>query len=79
MTVCCGFLVGPGYLSRCGDSLWAGQSVDGIPVGERFFAPGPGAHPDSYIMGTRSSSGAKLPGRGVDYPPNLETRLKKRL
>jgi hypothetical protein len=38
-------------------TLWAGQSGDQIPVGVRFSAPvqiGPGAHPASCTMGTRS-------------------------
>jgi hypothetical protein len=41
-------------------------------VAARFSAPvqtGPGAHPASYTMGTRSFLGLKRPGRGVDHPP----------
>ena len=41
-------------------------------MGVRFSAPiqtGPGAHPASYTMGTRSFLGVKWPGRGVDHPP----------
>jgi len=48
--------------------------------GVRFSAPvqnGPGAHPASYTMGTGSFPGVKRPGRGVDHPPHLATRLKK--
>jgi len=54
--------------------LWARRSGDGIPVGTRFSAPlqtGPGAQPDSYIMGTGSLPGVKRPGRGVDHAPHL--------
>jgi hypothetical protein len=43
-----------------------------IPVGARFFAhvkTGPGAHPASCTMGTRSFPGVKRPGRGADHPP----------
>jgi len=45
----------------------AGRSGDWIPVGARFSAPfqtGPGAHPASCIMGTRSFPGVKS-GWGV--------------
>jgi hypothetical protein len=40
--------------------------------GARFFAhvqTGPRAHPASCIVGTRSFSGVKRPGRGADHPP----------
>ena len=40
--------------------------------GPRFSAHvqnGPGAHPASYTMGTRSLPGVKRPGRGADQPP----------
>jgi hypothetical protein len=51
-----------------------------MPVGARFSAPihtGPGAHPASYTVGTRSFPGVKRPGHGVDHPPHLAPRLKK--
>jgi hypothetical protein len=57
----------------------AGLSGDRIPV-PRFSAPvqtGPGAHPASYKMGTGSFPGLKRPGRGVDHPNHIATRLKK--
>ena len=38
---------------------------------------GLGAHPASYTMGTRSFTGVKRPGRGVDHPSQLAPRLKK--
>ena len=49
--------------------------------GARFSAPvktGPGAHPAPYTTGTGSFSGVKRPGRGVDHPPHLAPRLKKK-
>ena len=42
-----------------------------ITVWARFSAPvqsGPGAHPDSYKMGTVTFLEVKRPGRGVDHP-----------
>ena len=62
--------------SRCrySDSLRAGRSGDRIPVGVRFSVSvqtGPGAHPASYTMGTKSFVGVKRPGRGVDQPPPI--------
>ena len=38
---------------------------------------GPGAHHASYTMGTGSFKGVERPGRGVDHPPALASRLKK--
>jgi hypothetical protein len=38
----------------------------------------PGAHPASYTMGTESFPGAKWLGRGVDHPPHLAPKLKKK-
>ena len=57
---------GPGIESRWG--------------GVRFSTPVqtcPGAHPAFYTKGTASFPGVKLPGRGVDHPPNLAPRLKE--
>ena len=48
----------------------------------RFSTPvwtGPGAHPASYTMGTRSFRGVKRPGRGVDHPPPSSTKIKERV
>jgi len=48
--------------------------------GVRFSAPvetGPEAHPASYTMGARSFPEVKRPGRGVDHPPHLVSRLKE--
>jgi len=49
-------------------------------VGARFstaLQTGPGAHPSSFTVGTGSFPGVKRPGRGVDRPPHLASRLKK--
>ena len=35
---------------------------------------GPGAHPVSCTMGTRSFTGVKMSGRGFDHPPRLTPR-----
>ena len=54
------------------DWLWAGQSGDQIPMTARFSAPvqtGPGAHPASCTMGTRSFPGVKS-GRAVSLTPH---------
>ena len=49
-------------------------------MGVRFPSPvrtGPGAHPASHTMGTASFPGVKRPGRDVDHPPHLASRLKE--
>ena len=59
-------------LSRYSDWLRAGRSGDRNPVGARFLAPvqtGPGAHPASCTMGTRSFPGVKS-GRDVKLTPH---------
>ena len=38
---------------------------------------GPGAHPTSYTMGTRSFSVVKRPGRDVDHPPPSSAEVKE--
>ena len=61
-----------GLLNQYSDWLQAGRSGDWIPVGVRFSAPvqtGPGAHPASCTMGTRSFLGVKS-GRGVTLTPH---------
>jgi len=48
--------------------------------GGRFSASvqtDPGARAASYTMGTGFFPGVKHPGRGVDHPPLLASRLKK--
>jgi hypothetical protein len=53
-----------------------GYGLDGLGIetmwGRDFFAhvkTGPGAHPASCTMGTRSFPGVKRPGLGADHPP----------
>jgi hypothetical protein len=49
--------------------------------GARFSAPvqtGPGSHPSSYTIGTRSFLEVKLPGRDVDHPPTSSVEVKER-
>ena len=61
-----------GLCSRYSDWLRAGRSEDRIPVEARFSAPvqtGPGAHPASCTMGTRSFPGVKS-DRGVTLTPH---------
>jgi len=51
-------------------------------MGARFSAPiqtGPGAHPASCTMGTRSFPGAKRPGCGVYHPPPSSAEVKERV
>jgi hypothetical protein len=72
----------PGWLGRYRDSLRAVRSGDRIPAGARFFAPfqtGPGAHPASYAMSTRSFPGVRRPGRGVDHQPPSSAEVKERV
>jgi hypothetical protein len=60
------------YSCRYSDWLRAGRFGDRIPSGAKFFAhvqTGPGAHPASCTMGTRSFPGVKRPGRDADHPP----------
>ena len=74
-----------GQRSWYSNSLWAGWFGDQIPVGARFSVPvqtNPGAHPASYTMGTGSflqkgRGGVKRPGRGIEHPHHLASRLKK--
>jgi len=51
-------------------------------MGARFSTPvqnGPGAHPDSYTVGTGSFPCVKRPGRDVDYPPPSSAKVKERV
>jgi hypothetical protein len=53
---------------------------DPIPVGARFSAlvqTGPGDHPASCTMGTRSFQGVKRPGFGVQHPPPQAAMLEE--
>ena len=67
-------------LIQCRDSLRAGRSGDGIPVGARFSAPvqtGSEVYPAYGTMGTGSVPGVKRPVHGADQSPNLAPSLKK--
>ena len=73
---------GPGYRSRCSDSLRAGWSGDRIPLGVRFSAlvkTGPRANSASCTLGTVSSPGVKQPVRGLDHPPTSSVEVKERV
>jgi len=51
-----------------------------IPLGTGFSAPvqtGPGDHPASYTMGTKSFVGLKRPGGGVGHPPPITAVVRK--
>jgi len=61
-----------GQVAQYSNWLQAGWSRDRIPVAARFSAPvqtGPGAHPASCTMGTRSFPGVKS-GQGVTLTPH---------
>ena len=60
--------------------------LDGLGIESRgcsrISAPvqtGPGAHPASCTMGTRSFPGLKRPGRGADHPPTSSAEVKERV
>jgi len=51
------------------------------PDGARLPMPmqtSPGAHPDSYTMGTRSFPGVKHLGHGINHPPPHNAEVKER-
>jgi len=62
-------------------ALWARRSGDGIPMEAIFSAPvldRPWGPPLLLYKGYRVFPGGKeRPGRGVDHPPHLVSRLKK--
>jgi hypothetical protein len=65
LTVNCAF-VGSLYWLR------DGRSGDRIPIEAKFLAhiqTGPGAHPASCTISTRSIPGVYWPGRGANHPP----------
>jgi len=49
-------------------------------VGLRFSTPihtSPGAHPDSYAIGTGSFLGVKWPEHGIEHPPPSSVEVKE--
>ena len=60
-------LDGPGIESRWGARFSVSVQTD------------PGAHPDSYTMGTVSFPGVKLSRRGVDQPLPSSAEVKERI
>jgi len=40
---------------------------------------GPGTHPASYMMGTGSFPGVKLPGCGIEHPPPSSAKVEERV
>jgi len=71
-----------GISSWYSDSLWAGWSGDRNSVEVQFSSPaqtGPGAHPASYTMGTRSFLGVKQPELGIDHPPLFSAEVTERV
>jgi hypothetical protein len=71
-----------GMISRYSNLLRTGRFGDRIPVEARFFASvqtGPGAHPSSCAMCTRSFQGVNRTQRGVNHPPPSSTKVKERV
>jgi hypothetical protein len=71
----------PGYCSQYSDSLWAGRTVDRIPMSGEIFRTCPDwpwGPPNLLYNGYQVSfPGLKRPGHDVDHPPQLAPRLKK--
>jgi hypothetical protein len=73
---------GPGWRSRCSESLRAERFGDRISVRARFSAPvqsSSRAHLASYTVGTRSVPLVKRPGLGVNHPFPFNTEVKERV
>jgi len=71
-----------GNHSHDSDMLRPGRSMDRNPVGTTFSALvqiGPGAHPDSYTMGTESFPEVKRPGRGVEHLSQSSAEVRRRV
>jgi len=78
----CLSMLQPRQLSPYTDPLRARQSADRISVRVRFSAPVQtctGAHSLKYNGHQVSFPGVKRPERGVNHPPNLASRFKKRV
>jgi hypothetical protein len=72
---------GLAYLSRYSDSLRAGRFGNRIPFGGEIFRTRPNQPcglTRHFTTGFESFPGIKRPERGVNHPPHLELRLKKK-
>ena len=72
----------PRYFSRYCDKLRAGLFGFRISLEARYFASdqaGPGAHLPSRTMPSWSLLEVKRPGRDVDHPNHLATKVKERV
>jgi len=84
LTVSSGSPVCEGRDSSVGIATGYGMDGPGIESRwrARFYAPvqtGPGAHPASYRMGTKTFPGVRRPGRGVDHPQPSSAEVKERV
>ena len=55
-----------------------GSNLGGVEISAPIQTS-PGAHPDSYTMGTGSLPEVKRPGRGVDQPPPSSAEVEGRV
>jgi hypothetical protein len=73
---------GQQQLNQYSNSLQAERSGNRITVEARFSAPiqtGPGAHPSSYTMGTRSLSQEKVATAGIIHPHQSSAEVTGRV
>jgi hypothetical protein len=72
---------------KCGPGnsvgIATGYTLDGLGIESQWgrdfshVQTGPGAHPASCTMGTRSFPGLKQPGHGADHPAPSSAEVKK--